>query len=272
MNFYSLLFSDGAMTIDSQGVINARALKVQSFECDVDMQQHQLSNVHIDKSKITNAEINIKGKGEKGKLAIVDDDDKVVKSNAYIDESGRLHNIALANPTFENINLPSVLDLTSNNLIVKGKSEMHDDLFVDGSVTVRGSVIGSGPYMDSSDPRFKLQIEQYPPVGVLDKVTNLRAKTYRYNTEEFPSRKFSEGRQIGWMADDVEEAFPELVESDVNGFKHVAYARATALFSEALREMREEYQMEIDSLKKRVRQLEDILNPEAVEMSHRGDL
>ena len=287
IKFNSHFFLDEAVTIDSKGIVSARAIKVQSFEGDINMNQHQLTNVHIDSgkistskilnteitnSKISSTEITIEEKGQHGKLVIVDNNDKIVKSDAYIDESGNLHNIAFANPTFENVKLPSVLELTSNNLIVKGKSEMYDDLFVDGSVTVRGSVIGSGPYMDSSDPRFKLQVEQYPSAGVLDKLINLRAKTYRYNTEEFPSRKFPEGRQIGWMADEVEKAFPELVESDDSGFKHVAYARATALFSEAMREMKNEYQKEISSLKKRIQQLEFLLNPDVGDLPHRGAL
>ena len=235
------------------------------------MNQNQLTNVNIDSSKITNSEIIIKEKGENGNLLIVDDNNNIVQSNAYIDDKGHLHNVTLTNPSFENIKLPSVLELTSDNLIVKGKSELHDDLFVDGTVTVRGSVIGSGPYMDSSDPRFKLQIEPYPEYGVLEKLMNLRAKTYRYNTDAFPSRKFPEGRQIGWMADDVEKTFPELVESDDSGFKHVAYARAVALFSEAMREMRREYQEEVDILKNRIYQLEAILLP-AVEDMHHGSL
>ena len=265
------VYVDDTIEIDSKGTVRMKSLKVESFEDDIDMDQHKLTNVHIDNGKITDTEINVKEKGEQGKLLIVDNDDKVVVSKAYIDQSGHLHNVALTNPTLEDVNLPSVLELTSNSLVVKGKSELHDDLFVDGTVTVRGSVIGSGPYMDSSDPRFKLQIEPYPEYGVLEKLMNLRAKTYRYNTDAFPSRKFPEGRQIGWMADDVEKAFPELVESDDSGFKHVAYARAVALFSEAMREMRREYQEEVDILKKRIYQLEAILLP-AVEDMHHGSL
>ena len=246
--------------------MNAKALKIDSLEGDVDMHEHKLSNAVIDAGKITNTEIYIKEKGQQGALVLVDKDDKLIQSKAYIDTSGNLHDVTLDNPILHNVNLPSVLELTTNNLVVKGKSELHDDLFVDGSLTVRGSVIGSGPYMDSSDPRFKLEIESYPPTEVLEKLTNLRAKKYRYNTDQFPSRKFPEGRQIGWMADDVEKAFPELVETDDSGYKHVAYARASALFSEALREMRREYKEEIDILKKRIYQMETLLMPTMEDM------
>lgn len=35
---------------------------------------------------------------------------------------------------------------------------MNGDVYVDGSINVRGSVIGSGPYIDTSDARFKTNI------------------------------------------------------------------------------------------------------------------
>ena len=52
--------------------MNAKALKVDSLEGDVDMHEHKLSNAVIDAGKITNTEIYIKEKGQQGALVLVD--------------------------------------------------------------------------------------------------------------------------------------------------------------------------------------------------------
>lgn len=58
-------------------------------------------------------------------------------------------------------------------LIVTESAEFHDDVLVEGSITVQGSVIGSGPYVDSSDERLKRDIR--PLDRALDKVMMLQA-------------------------------------------------------------------------------------------------
>ena len=49
-------------------------------------------------------------------------------------------------------------EIKTNTLIVTGTSDMNGDVYVDGSINVRGSVIGSGPYIDTSDARFKTNV------------------------------------------------------------------------------------------------------------------
>jgi hypothetical protein len=45
---------------------------------------------------------------------------------------------------------------------------------------------------------------------------------------------------LGWIADEVNEVLPGLVVEDRDGFKAVAYARATAVVAEAVKELRTE--------------------------------
>lgn len=62
---------------------------------------------------------------------------------------------------------------------VSGSAEFGSDVFVDGSVNVRGTVIGSGPYIDSSDKRFKSNVTRL--TNALEQVmamTGVRIKFY----------------------------------------------------------------------------------------------
>jgi cytoskeletal protein CcmA (bactofilin family) len=51
-------------------------------------------------------------------------------------------------------------EVKSASLLVTGTTDLNGDVYVDGSINVRGSVIGSGPYIDTSDSRFKTNITQ----------------------------------------------------------------------------------------------------------------
>ena len=88
-NLSFCVYVDDTVEIDSKGIVRMKSLKVESFEGDIDVGQHKLTNVHVDGGKITNTEINVKEKGEQGKLLIVDNDDKVVVSEHVSSSPGR---------------------------------------------------------------------------------------------------------------------------------------------------------------------------------------
>lgn len=46
-----------------------------------------------------------------------------------------------------------------SELVCKGLSRFQNDVVVSGSLSVSGSIVGSGPYVDSSDSRFKKNVE-----------------------------------------------------------------------------------------------------------------
>ena len=129
------------------------------------------------------------------------------------------------------------------------------EVFIDSTLTVRGSVIGSGPYMDSSDSRFKRDI--IPITSVLEDITSLQAVSYSYKNDEFPDRNFPDTRQVGYIADDIEKIFPSVVENDKDGYRHVAYSHLSVLIAEAVKELRAETRSEISRLKKKVTDLEE---------------
>jgi Chaperone of endosialidase len=76
----------------------------------------------------------------------------------------------------------------------QGALHVGEDSFVAGSLTVGGSVQGGGPYMDSSDARFKTAVSTV--TDALATVRQLRGVTYDWDGASHPSRGFPPGRQV----------------------------------------------------------------------------
>ncbi len=112
---------------------------------------------------------------------------------------------------------------------------------------------GGGSWSALSDRRFKENIR--PLTGALDRLLLLRGYTFDYTPEALERGLALPGQQIGLIAQEVEGVFPEWVGEDEDGTKYVTERGTTALFVEALREMR----AETDSLKKEVAELRALL-------------
>lgn len=86
-----------------------------------------------------------------------------------------------------------------------------------------------------SDRRFKQNI--VPIVSSLDKITKLQGVTFIWNQKDYPNRFFTDEPQIGVIAQDVETVIPEVVHTDIDGFKTVEYDKLAAVLIEAVKEM-----------------------------------
>ncbi|MBR5958036.1 MAG: tail fiber domain-containing protein [Salinivirgaceae bacterium] len=112
--------------------------------------------------------------------------------------------------------------------------------------------------------------------GALDKVLKLRGVSYYWkNKEELKSMPnttaknpedeetlcydFDDSKkQLGVIAQEVEEIMPELVSTDANGYKSVDYTKFTPILIEAMKEQQaiiDNQQKQIDELKRLVEQL-----------------
>jgi hypothetical protein len=115
---------------------------------------------------------------------------------------------------------------------------------------VAGDIIANS-IAGSSDSRFKTNI--LPIENPLQKVQKLRGVTFDWKTKEFPSRMFSENRALGFIAQEVEQVIPEVVqtENSTEGFKSVQYDKVVALLVEAIKEQ----QKQIEQLQQKVKEL-----------------
>lgn len=111
-------------------------------------------------------------------------------------------------------------------LDVNGGSSTSMAINATGYLYSNGSFVGS-------DKRFKKNITKLE--SVTDKIKKLNGYTYNYNTEEFKEKNFSKEQQIGFIAQEIKEVFPQLVTEDAKGYYAVNYPGMVPVLLEAIK-------------------------------------
>lgn len=139
----------------------------------------------------------------------------------------------------------NVLSSTEKFIIANGTSSTPKNIFTidkEGNVTTTGTINGS------SDARLKTNINTM--TGSLDNILKLRGVTFNWKESSNPTKT-----QYGFIAQEVEKVFPDLVGTDSNGFKTVNYISVIPVLTEAIKTQQEE----IESLKSENEQLKSTL-------------
>lgn len=133
-----------------------------------------------------------------------------------------------------------------------GKDCSHSDALVledDGDLEITGSLT------ESSDRRLKTDIAPLEE-GTLDALVDIRPVRFQFKDETtHPS-----GEQIGILAQEVREVFPELVTEGSDGMLSVAYPKLSAVLLKGVQEQQatiEEKETRIDELEKRMDDVND---------------
>lgn len=104
----------------------------------------------------------------------------------------------------------------------------------DGTTVSNSSMTATG-FITASDKRFKENVK--PLKNSLEKINKLQGVSYEWNQKKFPKMAFEKGNQIGFIAQDVEKVFPEIVSKNEEGYKGVSYDRLTPVLVEAVKEL-----------------------------------
>ncbi len=123
------------------------------------------------------------------------------------------------------------------------------------SATVRSTnVVVTGAISACSDIRYKTNITEL--TNPMQKLMQLNGVSYYWKTAEFPNMNFSNKRQIGFIAQDVEKIFPEMVFTDDAGYKSIDYSRLTPVLVETIKEQ----QRQILAITKRMSEIEKMVH------------
>jgi hypothetical protein len=144
----------------------------------------------------------------------------------------------------------------TNALWVGGKIHTNADLSTIGTVSV-GTVTGTGAALyrnastgvlatTSSDERLKQNIEKIE--GALDKVLNMRGVYFNWkDADDFSADDNS--RQIGMIAQEVEEILPEaVILNGVRDYKTIRYSEMISVLVEAIKEQQEQIEIMKDEI------------------------
>jgi hypothetical protein len=113
---------------------------------------------------------------------------------------------------------------------------------------VGGNAYSTGAW-SGSDVRWKKNIQHIK--SPLMKLLKIRGVSFEWDIDKYPGLGFNQAPQIGLIAQEVEEVFPELVMENEEGYKAVAYDKLSAVLIEGMKEQ----QNQINDLKAEIEQL-----------------
>lgn len=125
---------------------------------------------------------------------------------------------------------------TVDNLHAASFMRSDTDTTCSGNITVGGNLVANGEITAYSDRRLKTDIQSLNNRGLLNPVTYIKDGK----------------KQIGFIAQEVQEAYAELVSEDVNGYLSLNYQQLTAVLSSQINNLYsliDELKLEISRLK-----------------------
>jgi len=106
------------------------------------------------------------------------------------------------------------------------------------SLHVNGSICYTAGFGACSDERYKKDIT--PITSAIDKLDRLRGVSFKWKKDKYPKKEFDDKPQLGIIAQEVKEVFPELVMQDNDGYYSVDYVKLTPVLIEAVKELKAE--------------------------------
>ncbi|MPN07705.1 hypothetical protein SDC9_154976 [bioreactor metagenome] len=133
-------------------------------------------------------------------------------------------------------------------------------LYVNGEGNFTGDVYANGSRLGPvfSDMRLKKDFAEIP--SPLAKVLALHGLSFSFRTEEHPDRRLPEGRQLGFIAQEVQALLPEAVTQTRDGYYTLNYDAVTPVLVEAIKAQQhqlEEKGRHIAELEARLAKLEE---------------
>jgi len=133
------------------------------------------------------------------------------------------------------------------------KLEVCGNTRIIGTLNVSSTVTSSSGITCPSDIRYKKNITAIE--NPMQKLMLVNGVSYYWKTNEFPGMNFNDKLQTGFIAQDLEMVFPEMVFTDNAGYKSVDYSRLTPILVETIKEQ----QKEIKELSDRLAEVEKLV-------------
>lgn len=149
--------------------------------------------------------------------------------------------------------------------IVEFKNNNTDRFFVEnnGNTTINGDLLVTGGFFNPSDFSYKKQINTLK--NSLSNILSIRGTNYYWKDQELRGEKL----QFGVIAQEIEKVFPNLVNTNEEGYKSVNYIGLVPVLIEATKEQQtiidnqeeeiKTQKKELENLKKQISELKEIV-------------
>lgn len=166
-------------------------------------------------------------------------------NDCYILGSGSDLYIVNNNPTKDMLFLVGGTDTTKQRMKIRSNGNVSIGFAASYSykLAINGTCVAT-QYYQFSDSRLKHDVQ--PLSNSLNNIMKMRGVSFIYNNDETGKK------QLGFIAQEIEELYPELVTTNEDGYKSVSYANLTAVLLEGIKEQ----QTQINDLNSRLTSLE----------------
>lgn len=195
------------------------------------------AGANLDLLTIMNTESSYNANGGAGIVATYGGGHPLFRISGNIQNGGSGDASYMAFSTNTAATLTEKARILSNGNFGIGTDNPSQKLHVAGNICYTGS-IGA-----CSDIRYKTNFK--PLTNALENVMRMKGVSYNWKVNDFPGNNFTPDSQIGFIAQDLEKIYPEVVLTDNKGYKSVDYGKLTAVLVEAMKEQ----QKVIDELK-----------------------
>jgi hypothetical protein len=148
-------------------------------------------------------------------------------SNLLLGTNGQGGNVTMRVSPFHTVGIPFAVDNARLSAYAQG---------LEMAAFFEGNCVAS-LFLLSSDARFKQEVT--PITDALSAILSLRGVSYVWR-QDIPGHNFDKGRQIGFIAQEVEKVLPELVHTGSDGYKSVAYPNVVPVLVEAIKTLKNE--------------------------------
>ena len=125
----------------------------------------------------------------------------------------------------------------------------------------------AGDWLANSDRRLKKNIKTFNEEQALQKLLQMRGVTYEWNDNQTGNNR-PEGQQYGFVAQELQQVFPENVSLDNQGFYQTAYGTYDALYVQSIKALNskiEDLEQENKTLKAKLDELYSMVKQMAEE-------
>lgn len=141
-------------------------------------------------------------------------------------------------PNTINVNgAPKITLTTAGSFGVGTSSPAYKFELIGGEINASGNVRAATITL-TSDRRWKKKVK--PLNNSIEKIMHLNGVSYDWAVTNYPEKYFSKNKQIGLIAQEVQQIFPELVSADASGFLSIHYSGLLAPLIEAFKSQQQQ--------------------------------